>query len=754
MLRPRVTLAVLMTALCLPMLLRAAEPASTQQAQTVSDWDEARYGPLPRVREGGPPPYNPDQAMQPYAVHLGGAADVPTSGLIESPPEYWPTDGVVFRYSTYSWSSVVTDLVAGLTGDPAHDEIAYVVVSSTSVMNSAISQFNSAGADLSKIKFIIKPTDSIWIRDYGPHFIWQANTRAIVDSHYYPSRPLDNFIPTLLADDYFLMPSYDIGLYYSGGNFQPGPNRSGFVTSLIHEDNPGFGDAFIGELYDRYQGIDTLYIMPRLPSWVDGTGHIDMWFYLIDDDTVIISEFLPGSDSQAIRITDDAAEYMEDTLGFEVIRVPAWNVGYTHYTYTNAFRVNNRIFIPSYGQGNSNYLPRDAEALAAFQAAAPECEILPINSYSIIPAAGALHCIVMQVPRYTEEVPAAHVVSPDGGELLVAGAESMVAWSASDNVGITSVDVQCSMDGGETYEDDIALSEVDDGFVSWSLADAVSGQARLRIVAYDGDGNFAEAFSEELFTIARADQRVYDFSTDASVDKWGWGYQTLSWSQLNGVQHPASVSAEISELVSGAYQRLAQSDASGGDSDSLRYQSPFPSGSNESTHIFDFTIYEAPSRMLDIGLAWEGYGDACLQMELYVWDFVEQQWCDGAGACGENRFVDNQAANVDADLSGHIRSDFDRYIGPGGEMTLLLYAERSGQRSFHDYISVTVTTAVTGDLDVDGDIDATDFAMFGDCLAGPFVSPGGADCVWTDFEEDNDVDLADVAAMFNAFTGN
>ena len=64
--------------------------------------------------------------------------------------------------------------------------------------------------------------------------------------------------------------------------------------------------------------------------------------------------------------------------------------------------MNDRILIPSYGEGNPDYLDEDAEALAAWQAAAgPDVEIIPINSYSIIPQAGALHCIVKQVPRYT-----------------------------------------------------------------------------------------------------------------------------------------------------------------------------------------------------------------------------------------------------------------------------------------------------------------------------------------------------------------
>ena len=123
------------------------------------------------------------------------------------------------------------------------------------------------------------------------------------------------------------MPTYDIGLAYAGGNFQPGPNRTGFVTSLIHLDNPtsqGFNEGYIAELFQTYQGINELHIMPQLPFSVDGTGHIDMWMNIIDEDTVIISEFKPGSDPIAINITENAVPYMQ-SLGFEVFRTPAWN---------------------------------------------------------------------------------------------------------------------------------------------------------------------------------------------------------------------------------------------------------------------------------------------------------------------------------------------------------------------------------------------------------------------------------------------
>jgi len=650
--------------------------------------------PLPRWREGGTPPENPDQPLRPYALRWGsdsekGLSGPPATGVIEAPPEYSPSDGVVFTYG-HGWNSTVTECVVALTAPANHDEIAYVVVDSASQRSNAISQFTAAGADLGKVVFFIEPLNSIWLRDYGPHFIWQQGARAIADSHYYPSRALDNFCPTLLAGD-FELPAYPMGLYYSGGNFQPGPGRSGFVTSLIRQDNPGFSDEDLLALYHRYQGIDTLHILPRLPGSVDGTGHVDMWLYLVDQDTVIISEFLPGSNGTAITITENAVTYMQG-LGFQVFRVPAWNVGAVHYTYTNAFRVNDRIFIPSYRSGNASYQDDDLDAFLAWQAAAgPGVEIIEIDCYSIIPAAGAIHCIVQQVPRHADPLPSACVVAPGGGELLSAGENVELLWSAADDAGVVSVDLHYSTDGGASFPSAIASGEANDGRFDWTVPATLSTQAVVQVTARDAAANTVKAVSETLIEISGAARTLYDFSVNAGVDRFGYGDRTQSWADLDGVRYPATASQPIDGLAPGAYAALAAPDAAGGDGDANRYISAYPGSGRESTHLFEFTIAEPPLTILDLGLLWEGYGDACLQMELYVWDNVAGNWGDGRGASGENRYVANFAGNRDERLSGHIRGGFERYIDASGKLALLLYAERPNQESFHDYVSVTVT---------------------------------------------------------------
>jgi agmatine deiminase len=666
---------------------------------SISGVDDGKEPTLPRFREGEIP-YNPDQSLEPYAIKIEQPKDVPTSGVMASPPEYGPTQGVLYTFYSGYQADVVTDLVVALTENDDCDEIAYVVVSSSSQQNTATSMFSSAGANLSKVEFIIESFDSIWMRDYGPHFVWHNGTLAIVDSHYYQSRDVDNFIPTALGDDHFNIQTFDMGLYYSGGNFQPGPDRSAFVSALVTNDNPsseGFNESFIAELYQTYQGIDNLHIMPQLPSSVDGTGHIDMWMQIVDEDTVIISKFKPGSNPTAIQITDNAVPYMEG-LGFEVYRTPAWNVGSTHYTYTNAFRVNDRYFTSYYGDGNPSYADEDAEALANYTAAAGTgVEIIPIDCYGIIPAAGAIHCIVMQVPRYIDTEPSVQVLWPDGGEILVGGTMQTITWSATDtyNRDIPQIDLYYSLDDGDTFE--FIDTTINSGSYQWTIPDEFSEDALIKIVATADDMDQGEGISTTVFTIAPGTQTVYDFSTNAGVDRFGWGYMTSNWnSYIDGVRMP--VTQEIDTLTTNAYNRIAYSDATGGESDSNRYISPNPSYYQESTHVFEFTIYEDTADIDSIELFWEGFADYCTQVELYIWNYAEEQWSDGQGLLGQNRFADNWAGLREGYLTCQIYESIDQYINEEGQLTILVYAERGPNSyaptnpTYHDYLSVTISS--------------------------------------------------------------
>jgi beta-lactamase superfamily II metal-dependent hydrolase len=96
--------------------------------------------------------------------------------------------------------------------------------------------------------------------------------------------------------------------------------------------------------------------------------------------------------------------------------------------------------------------------------------------------------------------PFARIVTPNGGEVLAEGTLTLITWTATDNVGVTVVDLAYSLDGGAGWTS-LALNEPNDGSFSWLIPNVPSTQALVNVVAHDAAGNSTPAWSEDLFTI-------------------------------------------------------------------------------------------------------------------------------------------------------------------------------------------------------------------------------------------------------------
>ena len=196
-------------------------------------------------------------------------------------------------------------------------------------------------------------------------------------------------------------------------------------------------------------------------------------------------------------------------------------------------------------------------------------------------------------------------------------------------------------------------------------------------------------FITETITIT-----VYDFSSGAGTTHHAYGTYSDKWrSDLNGHRTHSEFDTEVDDVASDAYADLAYSDATGGDSDPNRYQNPDEGDRDESTMTCEFYISEDRGSVTQLDVLWEGYGDANSHMELYIWNYAQANWGNLNGNTGENNFVDDGTAN-DADmiLQGSTTSSIADYIDTDGEITLLIYMDHASEASFHDYVSVTITS--------------------------------------------------------------
>jgi hypothetical protein len=96
--------------------------------------------------------------------------------------------------------------------------------------------------------------------------------------------------------------------------------------------------------------------------------------------------------------------------------------------------------------------------------------------------------------------PSVRVTSPNGGEVWRVGETRKITWTATDNVGVTRIDIFYSTDGGRTWRT-IATGLSNTGSYNWRIPNTPSTNCLVRIDAYDTSGNRGSDTSDKPFTI-------------------------------------------------------------------------------------------------------------------------------------------------------------------------------------------------------------------------------------------------------------
>jgi len=372
-------------------LSQGTSPQKTSGSQINSN-------PLPRYEEGKTRTYDPNSIQRfPAAVYPLRIAATPTGLDIFTPPDYAKNRGILLRWG--AWNSIIKQLILEAADRDNGSSVALIVGGDTQLAK-ALSFLDMAGINKNQVKVVKCKTDSIWIRDYGPHFIKRGRELAIVDSRYLASRPLDEVLPVKIHR-FWEWPLKRLPLKHSGGNLLVNTRREGFLTDVVHTENLEQSPQRIAYLFWKYIGLEALHLFAAFPPSIDRTGHIDMWMTLLSDHTVMIGQYENNNPAyEAAVITEKAVSYMQN-LGYIVYRTPGWNDGPdgymgTHFTYTNSILLNQKILIPQYGGA---YVKEDAEALNTYSMAMPEKTIIGVDCAAIIEFGGALHCISKNVPQ-------------------------------------------------------------------------------------------------------------------------------------------------------------------------------------------------------------------------------------------------------------------------------------------------------------------------------------------------------------------
>jgi len=99
------------------------------------------------------------------------------------------------------------------------------------------------------------------------------------------------------------------------------------------------------------------------------------------------------------------------------------------------------------------------------------------------------------------QAPVVTVTAPNGGEAWPIGSTQTITWSASDNVAVSTVDIDYSTDGGATYPFSIASGIANSGSYAWTVPNTPTSQARVRVTAHDTGCSSGADASDADFSI-------------------------------------------------------------------------------------------------------------------------------------------------------------------------------------------------------------------------------------------------------------
>lgn len=118
-----------------------------------------------------------------------------------------------------------------------------------------VSWLTSNGIPTTNFHYLNAPTNTWWVRDYGPWFVWDGNHDfGLVDNIYNRPRPLDDVIPGAIAAAYGI-PYYGMDLIHTGGNYYTDGYGNAWSARLVYQENPTKTKSQVDQLMADYLGI-------------------------------------------------------------------------------------------------------------------------------------------------------------------------------------------------------------------------------------------------------------------------------------------------------------------------------------------------------------------------------------------------------------------------------------------------------------------------------------------------------------------
>ncbi len=402
------------------------------------------------------------------------AADPPPASPIRGCAEWEPMTGVLVRFPLGLPYALLRDM---------DDQVTLHVIVTNSLLATAQANLAANGVDMDRVEFLVEPNNSIWVRDYGPWFVFDGAGRLVIVDHVYnrPSRPADDLIPVRFGAQQGI-PVVRHDMWHTGGNYMTDGEHIASSTDLVYTEAAyanGMTPAEVDQLMADYYGIAVYAVVEDIEA--GGIHHIDTWGKFLDEETVLVKEVWPSHhtyDDLEQRATLLASLDSSTGRPYRVMRVYCHDIGSGRpASYTNSLILNDQIYVPTFGSP-----AEDAAALMAYQSAAPGYGVRGYDHTGWL-TDDALHCRAKGVAdRGMLRVAHVPIVAPAGGDVPI---EATVVAHAG--AAVTSVEL-VHRQGGDPWEDVAMVPIGDDRYRATIPAPAVVTTTEYYLHAEDASG--------------------------------------------------------------------------------------------------------------------------------------------------------------------------------------------------------------------------------------------------------------------------
>jgi len=299
-------------------------------------------------------------------------------------------------------------------------EIVRLLVNSRTDRKLAQSYLHRAGCDLSKVEFVIHPTNRGWTRDSGPIFVrrraGKRSETAIVHFHFnawakYDDWQKDRKVPgtaaKLLKKRLFNAEHAGKDFVIEGGGIELNGKGTLLTTEECYLDpkvqvrNPGLGKPAIEQTLKTYLGVKNVIWLVAGPVGDDTHGHIDDICRFVNHNTVVLIReenrkdinYHPLAENwdriQDLRLEDGSKPTvvplpMPAPVYFDGYRLPA--------SYANFYISNAAVIVPTFND------PADRIALGTLGELFKDRPVVGIHAVDLVLGFGSLHCLTQQQP--------------------------------------------------------------------------------------------------------------------------------------------------------------------------------------------------------------------------------------------------------------------------------------------------------------------------------------------------------------------